>query len=151
MHDHTGLRVNFRERDLPAIGGRLHQHAPGGRDLQPDFVPIAAHRAAAIRNHQAAEHRIAEDRRDDRRIGCRHLGPVGVQLFGADHGQASERALAHLGNGDGEDDAAVWADGDPGADRLRAVAGGHRRFGQQGAWNAQRESEACCAVQEVAA
>ena len=126
VHHQARLGVQFAERHLPAIGGRLHQHGAHGGGLQPHLVPIAADRAAAIGHHHAAENRIAENLRLDRRICGRHPRPVGVHLLGKHHGEPGRGALPHFGDRNGEHDGAVRADGDPGADGSRRCALGQR-------------------------
>ena len=58
-----------------------------------------------------------------RRIFGRDLRPVALQLFGDELGEAGQRALAHFGAGDADDDGVVGPDHDPDADLRRAVRG----------------------------
>ena len=152
VHHHARLGVQFAERHLPAIGGRLHQHLAHRGGLQPDLVPIAADRAAAIGHHLAAEDRIAENLRLHGWIRDRHPRPVGVHLFGKDHGQPGRAALPHFGDRDGEHDGAVRTDGDPGADRTRRCAFRQRRGRprEQRSWKGQGKGQAGGALQEAA-
>ena len=127
VHHQARPGVQFGDRNLPAIGGRLHQHIAHRGGLQPHLVPIAADRAAAIGHHHAAKNRIAENLRLHGWIRDRHPRPVGIHLFGENHGEPGRRALPHFGNRNGEHDGAVRTDGDPGADGARRCAFRQRR------------------------
>ena len=152
MHHHARPGAQFAERHLPAIGGRLHQHIAHRGGLQPHLVPIAAGRAAAIGHHHVAEDRIAENLRLHGWIRDRHPRPVGIHLFGENHGEPGRRALPHFGNRNGEHDGAVRTDGDPGADGARRCAFRQRRGRphEQRARNAQGESQSGGAFEEAA-
>src|SRR6266436_4378076 len=74
---------------------------------------------------EIAPHAFARDALARRRILGRHLRPVALELFGRHLGKAGERALAHLGARDPDDDGVVRADDDPGVDLGRAVLRAH--------------------------
>src|SRR6185503_14912493 len=71
-----------------------------------------------------------------RRILGRHLRPVAFELFGDELGEAGERALAHLGADDADDDGVVGLDDHP-CGHFRSVDGA--RLGELGA---ERELQA---------
>src|SRR5262249_24331443 len=79
--------------------------------------------AATAAGREVAPHALAGNALPGGRIFPRHLRPVAFQLLGDELGEAGERALAHLGTGDADDDGVVRADHHPGVDFRRAVGG----------------------------
>ena len=156
--DEAAVGVELLPVDVPAArGGPGEQGAGGGAGLaQPRLE--AAHRGRSRGDHERVAGRIfargpavdAEDRgegavvgrllgeqqvgveRADRRRLDRDGAPVGAELVGEDLGQAGIDALAELGLGDGDDDAAVAADLEEGVEQGLAVGGA--QVGPVAAW-----------------
>lgn len=90
MQDGVQLRPAFADRHLPLISGGLLQHAPRrGPTPAHRLVPVA-HAARTISVLVAETHFIA------RRLADLDHGPIGVQLIGHHHAQASAHTLAHF-------------------------------------------------------
>ena len=117
-------------RHLPLVGRGLDQHlraaAPPSRTYSCDVAD-----AAAAAGREIAPDALARDALAGRRIFGRDLRPVAFELFGDELGEAGERALAHLGARDADDDGVVGLDHDPGVDFRRAVGGARRPAGRR--------------------
>ena len=107
-------------RHVPARGGGGDQHlARGGAGLA-QVVLRRADGAAGAGRHVAPD-AVAPAvlvRRGE--LGL-HLAPVAFELFGDQHRQRGEAALAHLRLGDADDHGVVGLDHDPGGDFRRAL------------------------------
>ncbi|MGY3465799.1 hypothetical protein ACVW0I_002670 [Bradyrhizobium sp. LM6.11] len=117
--DAVGGRA-FGCRHFPRLGGGLDQHHARGGAALADVVLRRADAAAAA-GREIAPDALAGDALAGRRIFGRDFRPVAFELLGDELGEAGERALAHLGAGDADDDGVVGPDHDPGADLGRAV------------------------------
>jgi hypothetical protein len=132
--DHAVGGVAFRGRDLPFIGGGLDQHFAGGGSALADIFVRGANAAAAA-GREIAPHALAcQVLSGGGKLGG-DLRPVAFELLGDQLGEAGERALAHLGARDPNDDGVVRLDHHPGIDLGRAVGGAHHL-------RAEREREA---------
>ena len=124
VRDHAVRGAALGRRHLPGIRRGLHQHdAGGGAALADVFVRLANSAAAARR--EIAPDALARDALARRRILGGDLRPVALELFGRHLGEAGDRALAHLGARDPNDDGVVGTDDDPGVDLGRAVLRAH--------------------------
>jgi hypothetical protein len=113
-HD-ASLRLAFGARNTPARSCRRDQHlARSGAGLAQHHFRIAD-RAAAAGRHVAidAVAREAVVRSGELRA---HIVPIASKLFGDQHGEPGENALAHLGFGDSDGHPIVGSDHDPGGD-----------------------------------
>ena len=121
MRDHAVGGGAFRYRHLPAVGGRLHQHHPrGSAALAHVLVRLAD--AAAAAGGETAPHPLAGEVLPRRRVFGRDLAPVRIEFLAHQLRKSGQRALAHLGAGNADDDAVVRPDHYPGVD-LRRVRG----------------------------
>ena len=121
VRDHAVGGGALRGRDLPFVGGRLDQHhARGGAALADELVRRAD--ALAAGGEEVAPYALAGDVLTRRRKLVGDLRPVAFEFLGDQLGEAGERALAHLGAGDADDDGLVGPDHDPGVDFGRLAA-----------------------------
>ena len=112
MRDHALVDRALGGRNLPLVGGRLHEHGARRRAALAHRVLRIAD-AAAAGGGEIAPHALAGDVLAGRRIFRLDLGPVGVEFFGDELGEAGDRALAHLLTADAHDDRVVGTNDDP--------------------------------------
>jgi hypothetical protein len=106
-------RAALGGRHLPLVGGGLHQHhARCGTALADVLLRLAD--AAAAAGGEVAPDALACQVLARRRVLGRDPGPVALQLFGHQLGQAGQRALAHLRARDADDHAVVRLHHHPG-------------------------------------
>ncbi len=146
MGDNALFNPAFGGRELPVLGGRLDQHMTRHRAALAHVILRRAHAQAAARDEIAPD-AAARRALAGRRKFSRHLRPVAVEFLGDELGETGQRALAHFGAGDPNDDGFVRPDNDPGVD-LRGFRGARRK------WNDEAErkaaAERCAADDEVA-
>ena len=141
VRDHAVRGGALGRRHLPFVGGRLDQHHARGRAaLAHIFLRIAD--AAAAAGDEIAPDAVAREVLARRRKFGRDFGPVAFELFGDELGEAGQRALAHLGAGDADDDGVVGLDHDPGVDFRRAVRGASALSAAERKIEAEREPAA---------
>jgi hypothetical protein len=119
MGDDAARGGAFRARHVPPRSRRCEQHLARRGAGAPQIVLRGRDGAAGAGRHVAPGAVAAEVLARRHELGL-HLAPVAFELFGDQHGQCGEGALAHLGAGDADDHGVVGLDHDPGGD-LRPV------------------------------
>ena len=119
---HAGFGGEAVERDVPAIGCGLHQHAARLCTSHPERRPVAE-------GGNTGDHVLRfEDRmrvgRSNRRLFHHHSAPVSIEFFGNDEGQVGHDALPHLGRRGLDGDGAIGGDRHVGVEAALALGGG---------------------------
>ena len=120
VREHAVGRRHLGDRDLPFVGRGLLEHL-ARRGAALPHVQVRGADATAAAGREVAPYPLAGDALAGRRIFPGDFRPVGFELLGDQLGETGERALAHLGAGDADDDGVVRADHHPGIDFRRAV------------------------------
>src|SRR4029077_12817067 len=152
VRDDAVRRAALGRGHLPLVRSSLDQHFTRCRaalaHVVLGFTDAAASGAAVI-----APYPFAGDVLPRRRIFGRHLRPVAFELLRAELGAPGERALAHFGAGDANDDRVVGADHHPGIDLRRDLLSTNCPRASEGKLQSERQPAAHggCAHDEAAA
>ncbi len=136
----------FARRHLPVGRGRCDQHLAGHGAALADIL-VAFTDAAAAAGREILPDAVALQVLARGRILPGDFGPVAIQLFGDELGEAGQRALSHLRARDADHHLVVGMDHHPGVDLLNLRGMGRH----EGNGKAQREaaSDGSAAHQEA--
>ena len=139
--DDPVLRGAFGGRHVPVRGRGGDQHRSRRGAGLAQIILRGADRAAAAGRH-VAPYAVATEILLRRCVLGADLLPVALQLFGDQHRERRERALAHLGAGDADHDGVVGPDHDPGRDLGRTIGCAHHGGAAEGDIEADCETGA---------
>ena len=106
MRNHAVEGLAFRCRHLPLLCGCSDEHAAGSGTRLAQVLLGFANASAAAGGHVFPNLVTLHVLVDIGVLGP-HFGPIALQFFGHQHGQAGHRALSQFGAGDADDDTVV--------------------------------------------
>src|SRR5262245_26189728 len=122
MRKHAVLGAHLRDWNLPLVGCGLLEHFARRRAALAHVLMRHADAAAAA-GGESPPHAITGDALARCGIFPGDLRPVAVEFLGHELAETGQRALAHLGADNANDDGVVLPDYHPGSDFGRAVLG----------------------------
>ena len=115
MTDETLDDTAFRNGHFPVIRCRLYQHHACGRAAFAHVI-LRLTNATAAAGAEAAPRAFARQALAGGRVFGSNLCPVAFEFLSEQLREPRQRALAHLGAGDANDDSVIWFYNDPGID-----------------------------------